>query len=181
MKKNLKEILLVLVALSFFGCGESSNKQANDGIKAEISKRENSNTYFKSTDEKIDNSFDKKKFYVPVYSHLFLSQNKYTRLSISLSIRNSDQEKDLYIESVDYYNTQGELVKKYLSQPHILKPMASIDYFVSLEDMSGGHGAKFLVNVASKDKTTLPIIQAVMLNKSGSSNLCFLTEAYLVK
>jgi len=181
MKKNLKEILLVLVALSFFGCGESSNKQANDGIKAEISKRENSNTYFKSTDEKIDSKFDKKKFYVPVYSHLFLSENKYTRLSISLSIRNSDQIKDLYIESIDYYNTEGTLVKKYLSQPHILKPMASIDYVVNLEDMTGGNGAKFLVNVATKDKTNEPIIQAIMTNTLGNSNLCFLTQGYIVE
>lgn len=181
MNHFFKILSLITLITLFFGC-DSDLREQNKEYQKEISKRQtNSFEYFKSTDEKIDNTFDKKKFYVPVYSHLYISENNYTRLSISLSIRNSDQEKDLYIESVDYYNTQGELVKKYLSQPHILKPMASIDYFVSLEDMSGGHGAKFLVNVASKEKTNLPIIQAIMLNKSGSSNLCFLTEAYLVK
>ena len=181
MNNSFKILSLFIFITLFYGC-DNNFKEQNKEYQKEISKRQSTSfEYFKSTDEKIDNSFDKKKFYVPVYSHLFLSQNKYTRLSISLSIRNSDQEKDLYIESVDYYNTQGELVKKYLSQPHILKPMASIDYFVSLEDMSGGHGAKFLVNVASKEKISQPIIQAIMLNTSGNSNLCFLTEAYMIK
>ena len=179
MKKNLKNILLVLLTISFLGCSEEN--RSNDGKIAEIIKRQNSNTYFKSTDEKIDSTFEKKKFYVPVYSHLFLSENKYTRLSISLSIRNSDPAKDLYIESIDYYNTEGELVKKYISQTHILKPMASIDYVVTLEDMSGGHGAKFLINVASKNKTNMPIIQAIMTNTLGNSNLCFLTEGHIVE
>jgi hypothetical protein len=181
MNKLLKILYFFTFIILFYGCNNDFREQNEEYQKEILKRKTNSFEYFKSTDEKIDNTFDRKKFYVPVYSHLYISENNYTRLSISLSIRNSDQIKDLFIESVDYYNTQGELVKKYLSQPHILKPMASIDYFVSLEDMSGGHGAKFLVNVASKDKTTLPIIQAVMLNKSGSSNLCFLSEAHLIK
>ncbi len=181
MNNFFKSLSLIILTTLFFGCDNNLREQ-NKEYQKEILKRQSNNfEHFKITDEKIDNTFDKKKFYVPVYSHLYISENNYTRLSISLSIRNTDQIKDLYVESVDYYNTQGDLVKKYLSQPHILKPMASIDYFVSLEDMSGGHGAKFLVNVASKEEINLPIIQATMLNKSGSSNLCFLTEASLIK
>lgn len=59
--------------------------------------------------------------------------------------------------------------------------MASIDYVVNLEDMTGGNGAKFLVNVATKDKTNEPIIQAIMTNTLGNSNLCFLTQGYIVE
>ena len=75
-----------------------------------------------------------KKFLCSVYSHIYISENKYTRLSISLSIRNVDPSKDLY-GKVHNYNTDGKLIKQQSSSIHILKPMSSIDYLVNLEDM----------------------------------------------
>ena len=181
MKIFFKSLFPFLFVVLFLGCNDDLKEQ-NEEFKKEISKRQsNSYEHFQSTNEKIDNTFDKKRFYVPVYSHIYVSENKYTRLSISLSIRNTDPSKDLYIESVDYYNTEGKLIKQYLSTPHILKPMSSIDYLVNLEDMSGGNGAKFLVNVASKNKTINPIIQAIMANTLGNSNLCFLTQGYIIE
>jgi hypothetical protein len=181
MKAVLKTLLLFLFVILFLGC-DSDNKQQTEEFKKEISKRQN-NVYehFQATNEKIDGTFDKKKLYVPVYSHVYISENKYVRLSITLSIRNSDLTKDLYIESIDYYNTEGKLVKQYLSQPYILKPMSSIDYVVNLEDMSGGNGAKFLINTASKNKISNPIAQAIMINTLGNSNLSFVTQGYILE
>jgi hypothetical protein len=112
---------------------------------------------------------------------VYISENKYVRLSITLSIRNSDLTKDLYIESIDYYNTEGKLVKQYLSQPHILKPMASMDYVVNLEDMSGGNGAKFLINTASKNKISNPIAQAIMINTLGKLVKQYLSQPHILK
>lgn len=181
MKNFSKSLLIFLSLILFLGC-EGSQKQQGKNSKVEINKRQNSTyEYFKATDEKIDDTFNKKGFYVPVYSHIYLSENNYTRLSISLSIRNTDSSDDLYVESINYYDTQGKLIKEYISQPHILKPMSSIDCVVNLEDMSGGNGAKFLVNVASKNKTYNPIIQAIMSNTQGNSSLSFLTEGHLIK
>lgn len=180
MKIFFKSLFPFLFVVLFLGCNDDKKEQ--EEFKKEISKRQSNNyEHFQSTNEKIDSTFDKKRFYVPVYSHIYISENKYTRLSISLSIRNTDPSKDLYVESVDYYNTDGKLIKQYLSTPHILKPMSSIDYLVNLEDMSGGNGAKFLVNVASKNKTINPIIQAIMANTLGNSNLCFLTQGYIIE
>ena len=179
MRFFLQSFYLFIVVGLFLGC-DSDNRQQTEDFKKEISKRQsNSYEYFQITNEKIDATFDKKKFYVPVYSHVYISENKYVRLSITLSIRNSDSTKDLYLESIDYYNTDGKLVKQYLSQPHILKPMASIDYVVNLEDMSGGNGAKFLINTAGKNNST-PIIQAIMINTLGNSNLSFLTQGQII-
>lgn len=181
MKKVLKSFYIFSIVALFLGC-ENDIKQQNEEFKKEIGKRKtNIYEYFQPTNEKINTTFDRKKFYVPVYSHVYISENKYVRLSISLSIRNVDPVKDLYIESIDYYNTDGKLVKQYLSQPHILKPMATIDYVVNLEDMTGGNGAKFLVNTASKDKTYNPVIQAIMINTLGNSNLCFLTQGQIIE
>lgn len=138
-------------------------------------------SHFPATNETIDDTFNKKQIYVPVYSHIFLSEDRFLPLSIILSIRNTDLSKDLYIESVDYYSTEGRLVKQYISKPHILKPMATIEYYVDLEDMSGGTGANFIVNIASKDKTSLPIVQAIMTNIGSNNSLTFLTEGHIIK
>ena len=179
MKFFLQSFYIFIVIGLFLGC-DNDNRQQTEQFRKEISKRQsNSYEYFQITNEKIAPTFEKKKFYVPVYSHVYISENKYVRLSITLSIRNSDSTKDLYLESIDYYNTDGKLVKQYLSQPHILKPMASIDYVVNLEDMSGGNGAKFLINTAGKNNST-PIIQAIMINTLGNSNLSFLTQGQII-
>ena len=178
MKIFFKSFFIFLFVILFFGCDDIKPKEK---VKQDIYTRQNTYEYFQVANEKIDNTFDKKRFYVPAYSHLYISENNYVKLSISLSIRNTDLTKDLYIESIDYYNTEGKLVKQYLSQPHILKPMASIDYVITLEDMTGGNGAKFLVNVATKNKTSIPIIQAIMTNTFGNSYLSFLTEGQIIE
>lgn len=180
MKKKSKSLLVFLFIVLFLGCDDL--KQKDEELKKDTTNRQ-SNTYehFQKTNERIDTTFDRKNFYIPAYSHVYISENNYVRLSISLSVRNTDPYKDLYVESIDYYNTEGKLVKRYLSQPHILKPMATVDYIVNLEDMSGGNGAKFLVNLASKGKIFTPIIQAIMTNTFGNSNLSFLTEGHIVE
>lgn len=178
MKIFFKSFFLFLFVILFFGCDDIQTKNE---VKQDIYIRQNIYEYFQSTNEKIDNTFNRKKFYIPAYSHIYISENNYVKLSISLSIRNTDSTKDLYVESIDYYNTEGKLVKQYLSQPHVLKPMATIDYVITLEDMTGGNGAKFLVNVATKNKTSLPIIQAIMTNTFGNSYLSFLTEGHIVE
>ena len=165
----------------FLGCSED-NKQKNEKFTQDVSTQQTNNyEHFPIATEKINNTFDRKTIYIPVYSHVYISENVYTRLSITLSIRNSDLLKDLYVESIDYYNTEGKLVKQYIKEPHLLKPLSTVDYVVNLEDMSGGNGAKFLINVASKNKINTPIIQAIMTNTLGNSNLCFLTEGHILE
>lgn len=181
MKVFFKSFFVFSFVILFLGCNNDAQQQ-NEEFKRDIINRQNNTyEYFQMTNEKIDDTFDRKMIYVPVYSHVYISENKYGRLSISLSLRNTDPKKDLYIESIDYYNTEGKIVKKYLSQPYILKAMATVDYVVNLEDMTGGNGAKFLVNVASKNKTFTPIVQAIMTNTLGSSDICFLTEGHVVE
>lgn len=174
MRNIFNSLLFLTLIVLFIGCNSDTTQKKEENKK--FIKWQNSSTSFYPANDKLDTSFDRKKFYVPVYSHIYFSENSYTRLSITLSIRNIDQLKDLYIESIDYYNTEGVLVKQFLNEPHILKPLATVDYVVNLEDMSGGNGAKFIVNFASKTKMSLPIIQAIMINNSGNSNLSFLTE-----
>lgn len=148
-------------------------------IKKRLKKNSNQN-YFQVANKKVDATLERKKYYLPVYSHMYISSENYIKLNISLSIRNTDLSEDLYIERIDYYNTEGKLVKNYIPQPHILKPMGTVDFSVELNDMSGGNGAKFLVTFATKSTMSKPIIQGIMSNIIGNNQVVFTTDGQLL-
>lgn len=176
----LQFFLILLVIFLYSGCNEDYQQQ-QESYKYEIKKRKNDQLeHFYKVDKRVDSSFENKTFYVPVYSHIYTSDENYVKMGITLSIRNTHLLEDLYIEAIDYYNTEGKLVKSYISQPHILKAMSSIDFIVALDDMSGGNGAKFLVKVASKNQISMPVIQAIMIHSVGNNNFSFVTDGYIV-
>jgi len=62
--------------------------------------------------------------YVPAYSHIY-SGNKEMPflLTVTLSIRNIDPTHIIKINLVDYYETQGKLLKKFINEPITLNPL----------------------------------------------------------
>ncbi len=115
--------------------------------------------------------------YVPIYSDIY-SRSKDTcfLLTATLSIRNTSFTDTLIIKTIDYYDTQGDLVNEYLNEPIFLAPMASIDYVIDEEDESGGSGANFIVVWASEAQQVKPVIQAVMIATNGQQGVAFTTE-----
>jgi spore germination protein YaaH len=78
--------------------------------------------------------------YVPVYSHIYyVDRDRRREFATTLSIRNTDLTNPIIIASASYYNTNGELVRKYLDRPVELKPLAATDFIVNLNDTSGGN------------------------------------------
>lgn len=176
---KLRFVMLFALVIVYSGC-ELNYEEQQKAYKEEIKKKNSSLEYFQIVNQKIDATLERKTFYLPVYSHMYISSDNYIKLSISLSIRNTDFSEDLYVESIGYYNTGGKLVKNYIAQPHILKPMGSVDFNVDLDDMSGGNGAKFLVKFASKSKASKPIIQGIMSHIVGNNHVVFVTEGQLL-
>ena len=84
--------------------------------------------------------------YIPAYSHIYHG-NKETPLllSVTLSIRNVDPNNSLTITAVNYHETQGPLVKKYIKEPLVLGPLGSERFIVPQKDNTGGSGANFIV------------------------------------
>lgn len=85
------------------------------------------------------------KVYVPAYSHNIGNRGTPYLLAITLSIRNIDPSCPVWITTVDYYETQGEFLKKYITDPIVLQPLASTRYVVKSSDKKGGSGANFIV------------------------------------
>jgi hypothetical protein len=119
--------------------------------------------------------------YVPIYSDIY-NQTRDTRtmLTATLSIRNTSIRDSLFVSTIDYYNTQGDLVRSYIDSPIYLKPMESIDYVIEQQDDSGGSGANFLIDWYSKKQLT-PLFQAVMVGGLGAQAFSFTTDGIEVE
>ncbi len=112
--------------------------------------------------------------YVPAYSHIYHG-NKETPLllSVTLSIRNVDPDNSITVFVVDYYETQGTLLKNYITEPVILGPLGSDRFVVPQKDSSGGSGANFIVEWKSEKPTNPPIIETVMIGTQSQLGISF--------
>jgi len=120
--------------------------------------------------------------YVPIYSDIYVSKfNPKSQLAATLSIRNTSIKDTLYVSTINYYNTKGELVRSYIDNTIMIDPMATVDYVIEKEDESGGSGANFLLNLSSKDTNIKPVIQAVMVGVDGNKAYAFTVDGYSLK
>ena len=121
-------------------------------------------------------------FYVPIYSEIYVDEtNQQELLSATLSIRNTSFKDSLIVSRIDYYNTEGSLVRKFLNKPISLSPMGTIKYIIEKDDVSGGSGANFIVALSANSVNVKPLIQAIMINYSGNKGLAFCTDGYSIK
>ena len=112
--------------------------------------------------------------YVPVYSHIYYDGGRPYLLETTLSIRNVDPNRPVYLTAVEYYDTDGRLSKKNVDRLIKLNPLQTIDFLVERHDLTGGSGANFIVEwrAATKD-THAPLIEAVMVGRSGTNAISF--------
>ncbi|MCA9022396.1 MAG: DUF3124 domain-containing protein [Planctomycetaceae bacterium] len=123
--------------------------------------------------------FDRQKFsrhgsmYVPSYSHIYYHGGSPLLLETTLSIRNIDSDQPIYLDSIEYYDTDGKLVQSYLDRTIKLEPLQTIAFLVEERDSSGGSGANFLVNWISEQGADKPLMEAVMIGTAGSRAIAF--------
>lgn len=120
--------------------------------------------------------------YIPAYSHIYHG-NKETPLllSVTLSIRNIDQTESLTINTVNYHETQGALVKEYLQGSITLGPLGSERFIVPQRDNSGGSGANFIVKWEAEKPINPPIIEAVMIGTQSALGISFTSRGVAVE
>ena len=116
--------------------------------------------------------------YVPVYSHIYTGDKERPfNLAVTLSIRNTDSRGVLRLTMVDYYDTDGNLVRHYLDKPRDLGPLASIRYVVAEKDVKGGSGANFLVRWESDAPVNCPVVESVMIGAQSGQGISFTSQA----
>jgi len=121
--------------------------------------------------------------YVPVYSHIYADsrfKDKPFQLTAILSIRNTDMQNAFTLDKVDYYDSHGKLLSRYLEKPITVAPLASTRYIVPESDTLGGSGAKFIVSWSSKDAVTEPIIEGIMIGTKMQQGISFVTNSQVL-
>ena len=120
--------------------------------------------------------------YVPVYSDIYGNEvTKRIKLSATLSIRNTDMQNEIIVSVVDYYDTQGKLIRNYLKSPIKLNPLQTANYQVTCKEAQGGIGANFIVEWVSEVEVTEPVIEAVMIGTSSSLGISFVCQGKVLK
>jgi hypothetical protein len=120
--------------------------------------------------------------YVPIYSHIYHgNRERPFYLTATLSIRNTNVDKDITINTIDYYDSKGELIRRYIDKPILLKQFTSIRYVVNAEDTQGGSGAKFIVQWKSKEHVNTPLIEAIMIATQSQQGISFVSRGQAIK
>lgn len=113
--------------------------------------------------------------YVPAYSHLPNEREgeKGSLLSVLLSVRNVDARATISLTHVDYFDTSGHRVRRYLKAPRTLQPLETAEFSVTAMDKAGGSGANFLVYWEGPSDAHSLLTEAVMLGNFGSGDVAF--------
>lgn len=157
MKSKLIPIMLILACIILLGTAESAKCYHKEQAKGQL-------------------------LYVPVYSHIYVGDSdRPFLLSITLSIRNTSLTKSLRIVSIDYYDTEGKLLEKYIDKPQEIKPFSSMRQFIKQSNKKGGAGAKFLVRWESDSMVSVPVIEAVMIGAASQQGISFTSRGKVLE
>ena len=119
--------------------------------------------------------------YVPIYSHIYSGlKGRPFNLAATLSIRNTDPKHPISLVSVQFYDSEGKLVKEYLKKSVELKAMASTRYILTEADTGGGSGANFLVKWSSKTNVNPPLIEGVMIGTRSGQGISFVSRGQVI-
>ncbi|MCP4116103.1 MAG: DUF3124 domain-containing protein [Desulfobacteraceae bacterium] len=120
--------------------------------------------------------------YVPVYSHIYHGDKETPfDLTATLSIRNTDPKQEIFLTSVEYFDSNGNFLKNYVEKTIKLKNLASIRYIIKSKDKSGGSGAKFIVRWESKEPVNPPLVEAIMISTSSQQGISFTSRGQAIK
>jgi hypothetical protein len=120
--------------------------------------------------------------YVPAYSNVFSGPRKRPfQLATTLSIRNTDMAASFRVTAIDYYDTNGKLVRRYLDKPLALRPLASTSVHIEEKDVSGGFGANFIVRWDADRAINAPIVECVMIGATSGQGISFVSPAQEIR
>ena len=119
--------------------------------------------------------------YIPVYSHIYQQNRSRTfNLTATLSIRNTDLNAPIRVKKVYYYDSDGNLVHKYLDSTQVIAPLSSTSFVVEEEDLRGGVGANYLVLWEAGQTVNQPVFEAVMISTAQNQGVSFVSEGRVI-
>lgn len=122
------------------------------------------------------------KSYLSVYSQIYsFSQSKKYNLTGMISLRNTSEADTLYLTKVQYYDTEGNMIRSYFDDPVFLSPMETVEIVINQGDISGGTGSNFIIEWKVPKGSPLPLFEGIMNSMQGTQGISFTTQAHRIK
>jgi hypothetical protein len=120
--------------------------------------------------------------YVPVYSHIYSRGSRLTfDLTVTLSIRNTDRQAEIFVTRVSYHDMNGRIVREYLDSPLRLGSLASTDFVIEESDRTGGSAPSFIVEWIADRPVSEPIIQSLMIGTMSQQGISFVSNGHVLE
>lgn len=120
--------------------------------------------------------------YVPVYSNVFAGPRKRPlQLAATLSIRNTDMASSFSVTAIDYYDTNGKIVRRHLNRPTVIAPLATTYVHIEERDTLGGFGANFIVRWQADNLINAPVVECVMIGATGGQGISFVSPGQEIR
>jgi len=100
----------------------------------------------------------------------------------TIFIHNTDQNNPINIVRIDFYNTDGKLVEKYLQQPRKLNANSATRINVK-ELLKGeeGSGAHFIIQWQAENKVVEPLVQTWFVGAVGTRGYAYTSPARIIQ
>ncbi len=122
--------------------------------------------------------------YVPAYQSIAVGRKpRRLALTTTLSIRNTDPERQITIISVKYFAANGYLIKNLLESPKTLGPLEAAS-FVPEEPKEKPDEAEtsfIVIWKAVGKEVSWPIVQAVMIGAAGQQGISFVCNGQVIR
>ena len=123
-------------------------------------------------------SLEQGKSYLSIYSQIYtLDGGRKSNLTAMTSLRNTSVTDTIYISKVDYYDTEGVLIRHYLKQTIFLKPLETIDLVIEEMDEGGGTGSNFIFEWKKPKNCPEPLFEGIMSSTVGQQGLSITTQS----
>ena len=177
----MKNFLFILLLLPVISCGNGTGVPGDDGF---FKKKNTDNITLHEISGDIQDSAAAagEYVYVPVYSSIYFKDStRVYNLSATLSIRNIDTVNEIYVKEINYNNSRGESVKKFLNKAIRVRPLETFDLVIDEDDTTGGIGANFIVKWVSTHDVQSQIIESVMISIRQGVGLSFTESGRVIK
>jgi hypothetical protein len=123
--------------------------------------------------------------YVPSYTSLMSGSQVGSHAfeaKPTIFLHNTDPNNPINIVRIDFYNTDGKLMEKYLQQPRKLNPNSATRINVK-ELLKGeeGSGAHFIIQWQAENKVVEPLVQTWFVGAVGTRGYSFSSPARIIQ
>ncbi len=120
--------------------------------------------------------------YVPSQTSFFSRAEYFVPVNPTVFIHNADQNNPINLVRIDFYDTGGKLVKKFLDQPRKLNANAAMRINIKelLKDEEGS-GAHFIIQWQAENKVVDPLVQTWFAAALGTRGYAFTSPARVIQ